>query len=146
MNRFCILIFMVISSVAINAQTSTDVKTQIANNSEKMSKAMDSGDLESFGAFFAEDVMFKMSGQEPLSGRKAVTEAHKPMAEQQMKLLINTEEVLDFGDFAHEIGNYELHTSDGQKVDHGHYATLWKKIDGKWKVYRDMVSSSVAMN
>ncbi len=109
-----------------------------------MQKAIASGDVEKFGSFFLEDVMFKMSGQEPLSGRAAVTAAHKPMVEGGMKLFANTEEVLDFGDYAHEIGNYEIHTPDGKKVDYGHYSTLWKKVDGEWKIYRDIISTSVA--
>ena len=46
------------------------------------------------------------------------------MAEQNRNLVINTEEVLDFGDYAHEIGNYEIHTKDGQKVDRGKFSTL----------------------
>ena len=64
------------------------------------------------------------------------------MAEQNMNLVINTEEVLDFGDYAHEIGNYEIHTKDGQKVDRGKFSTLWKKVDGEWKIFRDVISSS----
>ena len=133
-------------NVSVMAQQATDVKAQIEKNAEIMKKALNKGDMEKFGSYFTEDVMFKMSGHEPLSGREAVTASHKPMAEQQMKLVINTEEVLDFGEYAHEIGNYEIHTRDGQKVDHGHFSTLWKKVDGNWKIHRDMISSSAAMN
>lgn len=143
---FMLLCAVLLFSLTTTAQNPSDAKDQIEENSKLMHKAMKDGDFEKFGSFFAEDVMFKMSGQQPLSGRAAVTAAHIPMAEQQMELIINTEEVRDFGDFAHEIGNYEVHTKDGQKVDHGHYSTLWKKVDGEWKIYRDVISTSVAVN
>ncbi|GAA4319876.1 hypothetical protein GCM10023115_46590 [Pontixanthobacter gangjinensis] len=144
MKRLFVLFAIILFSFSSYAQDSGDAKSAIKENSEIMHEAMKNGDYEKFSSFFAEDVMFKMSGHQPISGRAAVTEAHKPMAQQEMQLVINTEEVQDFGDYAHEIGNYEIHTKDGQKVDHGHYSTLWKKIDGEWKIYRDVISTSVS--
>ena len=144
MKRLFVLLVIILFSFNAQSQDSGGAKSAIEKNSELMHDSMKKGDFEKFGSFFAEDVMFKMSGQQPLSGRAAVVQAHKPMAEQQMELIINTEEVQDFGDYAHEIGNYEIHTKDGQKVDYGHYSTLWKKIDGEWKIYRDLISTSVA--
>lgn len=143
-NSICFILLLILS-FGVNAQNSSELKEKIETNSAKMQEAMAAGDMEKFGNFFAEDVMFKMSGQQPLSGRAAVASAHKPMAAGGLKLMVNTEEVMDFGDYAHEIGNYEIHTPDGKKVDHGHYSTLWKKIDGEWKIYRDVISSSVAV-
>ncbi len=136
---FCAAVSMCFT---MNSQGSSDVKSVIEKNSKSMQEAMENGDYDEFGSFFAEDVMFKMSGEEALNGREAVTAAHKPMADQNMKLVVQTNEVLDFGDYAHEIGSYEIHTADGQKVDHGQYSTLWKNIDGDWKIYRDFVITS----
>ena len=139
---FFVAVFLIsLSSIA----QSGDARAEIVKTAEMMQQAMQEGDFNEFGSYFTEDVMFKMSGQQPLSGRAAVTEAHKPMAEQKMKLVIKTEEVQDFGEYAHEIGNYEIHTKDGQMVDAGHYSTLWKKVNGEWKIYRDVISSSGAM-
>lgn len=39
-------------------------------------------------------------------------------------------------------GTFELLNEEGQIVDTGTYATIWKKINGKWKLHRDVVSSS----
>ena len=65
------------------------------------------------------------------------------MADSDMKLEIKTDEVLDFGDYAHEMGSYKVHSPDGQVVDQGTYSTLWKKSSAGWKIYRDVVSSAV---
>lgn len=138
-----VIAFMTLTTVT--AQDNSSVKAEIQENSNLLKNAMNEGDYETYGSFFTDDAMFKISGHDPLSGREAITAAHKPMTEQGVQLNLNTEEVLDFGDYAYEIGNYELITKDGQKMDHGYYSTLWKKIDGKWKIYRDVISSSVAM-
>ena len=126
------------------AQKSTSTAKEIVEkNSEMMKKAMKDGDFETFGSYFTDDAMFKISNHDPLSGRMAITEAHKEM--KGIDLVLNTEEVMDFGDYIYEIGSYELHTPDGQQMDHGYYSTMWKNVDGKWKIYRDVISSSTPM-
>ena len=143
MKKVMLLLFAaVLMNFSVKAQNSSEVRSVIEKNSSIMQKAMEEGDYDKFGSFFADDVIFKMSGQEALNGRDAVTAAHKPMAEQNMKLVIHTDEVLDFGDYANELGTYEIHTKEGQKVDHGRYSTLWKNVNGDWKIYRDFVSTS----
>ena len=137
-----VFLFMYAGNAQISDKSSAKVKTQLEENSRKMQAAIMAGNFEEFGSYFAENVMMKMSGQEPLSGRDAVVAAHKPMVENGMKLIINTDEVMNFGNYAYELGNYEIHTPDGQKVDYGNYATLWKKEKGEWKIYRDMISTS----
>lgn len=144
MRKSIFILFLLVLGFSTQAQNSSEVREKIVANSDAMQKAMASGDFEKFGSFFSEDVIFKMTGKEPLNGRSAVTLAHKPMAEGGMKVIVNTDEVLDFGDYAYEIGNYEIHAQDGKKVDYGTYATLWKMKNGDWKIYRDVISSSVS--
>ncbi|MCG9973306.1 YybH family protein [Christiangramia crocea] len=142
--QFLLLIVSILIGFASFAQKSTTkAKEIVQKNSKMMEKAMKDGDFETFGSYFTEDAMFKISNHNPLSGRSAITEAHKEM--KGIELSINTEEVLDFGDYIHEIGSYELKTPDGKKMDHGYYSTLWKKEDGKWRIYRDVISSSTPM-
>lgn len=141
---FMLLIFSLLIGATGFAQESTlNAKEVVKENSRIMETAMKEGDFETFGSYFTEDAMFKISNHDLLNGRAAITEAHKQM--KGIKLSLNTEEVLDFGEYIYEIGSYELHTPEGENMDHGYYSTLWKKIDGKWKIYRDVISSSVAM-
>ncbi|MCM8568220.1 nuclear transport factor 2 family protein [Gramella jeungdoensis] len=141
--QFMLLIAAIFIGFTGFAQKSTSAREIVQNNSRMMEKAMANGDFETFGSYFTEDAMFKISNHNPLSGREAITEAHKDM--KGIQLSIETEEVLDFGDYIHEIGSYELNTPDGKKMDHGYYSTLWKKVDGNWKIYRDVISSSTPM-
>lgn len=125
-------------------RTSANLRADLEDISKKMEAAIADGDYEGFGTFFTDDVMMKMSGSEPMSGRVAVVAAHKPLAENGMKLNINTDEVMDFGEYAYQLGNYEILTPDGQKLDYGNFATLWQKENGQWKIYRDIISTSVS--
>ncbi|MCH4823600.1 nuclear transport factor 2 family protein [Gramella lutea] len=102
MKKFICFILLLFLAFGSNAQDSSELKGTIESNSDKMQAAIAAADMQKFGNFFAEDVMFKMSGQQPLNGKAAVISAHKPMAEGGLKLKVNTEEVMDFGEYAYE--------------------------------------------
>lgn len=141
---FILFIFgLLIGAMGFAQEPTLNAKEVVKENSRIMEKAMKEGDFETFGSYFTEDALFKISNHDPLSGRAVITEAHKQM--KGIKLSLNMEEVIDFGEYIYEIGNYELHTPEGANMDHGYYSTLWKKTDGKWKIYRDVISSSVPM-
>jgi ketosteroid isomerase-like protein len=52
--------------------------------------------------------------------------------------------VTGFGDFALETGGWVANSADGKHLDHGPYMTLYKKVGGGWKIYRDTWNSSMA--
>ncbi len=58
-------------------------------------------------------------------------------------------EVSRSGDFAYDVGTYQLTMSDPQgkqMADRGKYAVVWKKqADGKWKAAADMFSSDLPL-
>jgi ketosteroid isomerase-like protein len=33
--------------------------------------------------------------------------------------------------------------ADGKHLDHGRFMTLYRKVDGGWKIYRDISNSSM---
>lgn len=144
MKKCTFLIAFVVATVSVNAQT--DLQNEIEGASQKMSEALYNGDIDSFAKYFDDDVSLKMSGHETLKGVEAVVAAHKPMADQKMKLVLNTSEVIAMDGFAYETGDYQIQTPDGQTVDKGSYGTLWKNVDGTWKIYRDVVSTAMSIN
>lgn len=145
--RKSIMLLLVALSIGFTtmSQNSSKAEKAIKKNGEMMQKAMKNGDMDTFASFFADGAFFKISNHDALTGREAIIEAHKPMMEQSINLSLDMKEVMDFGDYAYEYGKYELHSKEGAQMDHGYYSTLWKKEDGKWKIYRDVISSSVAM-
>ena len=59
-------------------------------------------------------------------------------------ITLTSTEFLGTGDVVVESGTYEM--SDGTKaVDTGKYMVVWKKENGKYKMYRDIWNSNTAM-
>ena len=57
---------------------------------------------------------------------------------------LTSTEVFGSGDMVVEMGTYEM--TDGTKaVDNGKYMVVWKKENGKYKMYRDIWNSDAAM-
>ena len=45
---------------------------------------------------------------------------------------------------AHEVGRFVTETADGDHIDHGKYVVIWKRIEGEWKLHRDIFNSNMA--
>ena len=146
-NVFTILTLGLFFLTGAQAQTSDNssenIKVHILDAGEKMEQALENKNVEEFGSFFAEDAMFKPAGKEPIEGRQAIIDVHKGLVASGLKLNIDANEVLPFGDYVSEIGTYEISSPEGQTIDKGTYSTLWKKSDGEWKIYRDVISTSM---
>ncbi|AVR45870.1 hypothetical protein C7S20_11745 [Christiangramia fulva] len=140
-----LIVLFIFAAISANAQSS-DLQEEIEETSQKVGEALDNGDFGTFAMYFDDDVTMKMPGHETLKGVDAVVAAHKPMAEQKIKLVLDTDEVIDLNGYAYESGNYKIQTADGKVVDKGSFGTLWKKENGTWKIFRDMVSTTMPIN
>ena len=58
-------------------------------------------------------------------------------------ITLTTVEVFEQGVTATEVGQYELRDKAGKVLDHGKYIVVWRQESGKWKLLRDMFSTSV---
>ncbi|MBZ9628135.1 nuclear transport factor 2 family protein [Psychroflexus sp. CAK1W] len=137
-----LMLFIMFSSMSTFAQSSEDFKQAIQMNFQKMGEAMANSNPELLATHFSEDAMLKLPGLKALEGRKAIANAHAMMIEQGISIRPMTKEVESFGDTGYEIGTYQMFNKEGMEVDAGTYSTIWKKVDGDWKLYRDIVSSS----
>lgn len=143
MKNLIVSTFFVFISLSLAAQSSEEkaVRSELEEANRTLEKAIEDQDPEVFSLIFAEDAIFKVSGYDALEGRDAIVAAHRPLMEQGMKLNLETDEIIYFGDYAHMIGDYTLVAPNGQLADKGSYSTLWKKVNGKWQIYRDMTSN-----
>ena len=62
-------------------------------------------------------------------------------------LTLTPDDVQQSGDLAVETGRYMVHVvpkgTTMQVTDSGKYIVVWKKIDGRWKIYRDIFNSDL---
>lgn len=149
-NSILIIIALLLFTPEVQAQeydkNSEKVKQIIQENFKQMKKAMAAEDAGELSMYFTEDALLKFPDQEPLTGRKAIEQAHQQMLERGLGIKPKSLEVFASGDMAFEIGTYEILDSKGQKIDRGHYATLWKKEADQWRISRDIISSTKIFN
>ena len=138
---FFIAIFLFSFSTFAQAVNDADVRIELEEANRMLEQAVADADHEKFLDLFTDDATFKISGKELLEGRDAVLAAHRPLMDQGITLKLDTDEVLHLGNYAHMTGDYALVAPNGQQVDQGKYSTLWKKVDGEWKIFRDMTSN-----
>lgn len=55
---------------------------------------------------------------------------------------LKTLEVHGQGDSASEVGEYELKDQAGKVLDRGKYVVIWKRDGGRWKLHRDIWTTS----
>ena len=141
-----LLVLTVLFSFSSYAQSSEDFEQAIQVQFQEMIQAMANSNPELVASHFTEDALLKFPGLPPVKGRKAIAELHEMMINQGISVRPTTTEVESFGETGYEIGTFELLNKEGQLIDTGTYATIWKKVEGEWKLHRDVVSSSTPPN
>lgn len=112
--------------------------------------ALEGGDAEAVVALYAPDGRMMAPNAEAAEGPDALRQAWSQLLQMPgLSLTFQpTEiEVASNGEMAYDIGTYEMSFDgpDGTIQDEGKYITVWKKVDGQWKVAADMFNTNVPM-
>lgn len=100
--------------------------------------------------FYADDGMVMAPNAPAAKGKAGLHAVYTDLMKEANNLSLTFEPtqitVAAAGDVAHDIGTYRLamDTPGGRINDSGKYITLWKKVDGQWKVAADMFNSDLA--
>lgn len=130
--------------LAAGAQAgSRDVRAQIATLDQAWQTAYNAGDAAALAALYAQDGKVMAPGSETASGRAAIEAYFKAEIAKGGKNAITVKEVFEGGDFAIDVGGWVTNAADGKHLDHGSFVTIYKKVDGAWKIYRDTWNSSM---
>lgn len=118
----------------------------------KMPGQLMSADTSAFGALFADDGVEIMPGMPPAKGRDAVKKelasVVTSMKDLKLEMVGDADvTVADAGDLAVVKAPYRMSYVDAKRKpieDHGTSLTVFKKVDGKWKILIDTNISEVA--
>ena len=121
-----------------------DLRAEIGKQDQAWQKAYNAGDAAALAALYAPDAKVMAPGAEPASGTAAIKAFFTKDVASGAKNTLTQKDVVGFGDYALETGGYVATTADGKHLDHGPFMTLYKKVDGGWKIYRDTWNSSMA--
>ena len=141
-----LLIFGMSIPLTTQGQSTDEVKQAIANNFKAMGQAMQAGDAATLATYFTEDAFFKLPGQPPVKGRKAIQEVHEQMIANGTGIRPITGEVQVYDDHVLELGSVDMLGKDGAVMGRAYYLTQWVKVDGEWKIHWDVVSGMPAEN
>jgi uncharacterized protein (TIGR02246 family) len=105
-------------------------------------------DAASSAALFADDGIAYSANIEPAVGPAAIEEAFAKSREKNPGLVVDWAtdrvEVAASGDLAVEYGSYKVSSpeQDASQEDYGKYVTVYRKVNGTWKVAADIGTST----
>ena len=128
---------------ALAQARAADLRAQIGKMDQAWQAAYNAGDAAALTALYTKDAKIMAPEVEPASGSAAIKAFFTADMAQGAKNTLTLGEVIGFGDFALETGGWVANAADGKHLDHGPFMTLYKKVDGGWKIYRDTWNSSM---
>lgn len=141
MKRSAILSF-VLATVA--PMGFADVRAEIEAANRAFEAAIAKGDAKAAAALYTASGQALPAGGDVVSGPEAIARLWQGVLDSGIKgIRLKTLEVESASDLAHEVGQYELVDATGKVADRGKYVVIWKKEGGRFKLHRDIWTTSV---
>ena len=122
----------------LSMATDADASARIAQAGQRFLQLFALNNSSDIAACYTEDAQMLTAGISPVRGRAAIESVFKFTAAPGHTLEFQTEDLDVQGATAIEIGAYVRRGRDGAAVDRGRYMVVWKRVDGEWKIHRDM--------
>jgi ketosteroid isomerase-like protein len=117
-------------------------RTALEATSQAWIKAFNERDVNALIALTTEDVVLLDPSVAPASGREAALRVlEQAVAASKDQVTTATKEIVVAGDIAWRIGALTHRLPNGDVVGRGQSLEIWKRVNGKWKVHRQMSSS-----
>ena len=112
----------------------------------KFKKSIEQGDVGNIGSLYTEDAKILPPNMDMLEGRDTIQKFWQGALEMGIKSyqpeIIEVEYSGNLGFF---LGKYTLYGDGNKIINKGKFVTVFKNVDGEWKVYRDIFNSSVPL-
>ncbi|MBJ6367817.1 YybH family protein [Snuella sedimenti] len=122
----------------------TVAKAEIVDANKEFMKRFAASDSIGLSNLYSMDAKFMMNGAPAIIGRENIQSTLSSiMASGISSVKLITIDVWGTENFITEEGELSLFIGEDE-VDQGKYMVLWKKEDGKWKLFRDIFNSNQA--
>ncbi|MBN1138045.1 MAG: SgcJ/EcaC family oxidoreductase [Anaerolineae bacterium] len=122
---------------------SQDVREAIAAANETFMATFRAGDAAGLAALYTASGQLLPPNAGFMVGREAIQAFWQGAMDMGIATAkIETREVEGHGDTAIEVSTYTLHAQDGTELDAGKFIVIWKRVEGEWKLHRDIFNSS----
>ena len=143
MNRMiCVLFLCLIAAVSV-ADTPADFKAAIDAAARDFPAAIAAKNAPAVGAYYATDAIVLSPNAEMVNGREAIQSFWKGFIDAGMNVKLEPVQSEAEGNLGVEVGKYTILDPAGKTADQGKYLVVWKKEDGKWKLYRDIWNTNM---
>lgn len=133
----------VLGYLQVSPAAQGDVRAAIEAANKQFVAALAKGDAAGISALYTAGGQALPANSEPVSGRAAIQSFWKGVYDSGItQATLTTSDVESQGDLAAETGTYELRMNDGKVADRGKYVVVWKREDGRWKLHRDILTTS----
>lgn len=121
-----------------------DVRAAIEAANRAFEAAVSKGDGAAMAALYTAQAQLLPFGSDVVSGTAAIAKFWQGVVDSGIGGgTLKTLEVEAHGGTAHEVGQYELRDKAGTVLDRGKYVVIWKQEGGRWKLHRDIWTSSL---
>jgi uncharacterized protein (TIGR02246 family) len=121
-----------------------DVFNEIVDANKVFIEKFNAHDGAAIAQLYTEDGRLMPTGSPVLEGREAIGNFWSGIFELGINSAeLTTVHVEAHGDTAAEEGAYKLFGADGTQLDEGKYMIIWKEVDGKWHLDRDIFNTNL---
>ncbi len=104
--------------------------------------AFDTKDPAELAAIYAEDGALLPPNSEMTNGRAAIEAYWAEFQASGIGAEITDTEVYAHSDLGYTVGTFIATDAGGATIDEGKYVVIWRNVDGKWQMHRDIWNSS----
>jgi uncharacterized protein (TIGR02246 family) len=104
--------------------------------------AYDAKDPAGLAAIYAEDGALLPPNSEMTNGRAAIEAYWAEFQASGIGAEITDTEVYAHSDLGYTVGTLIATDAGGATIDEGKYVVIWRNVDGKWQIHRDIWNSS----
>lgn len=151
MKKIILSIALAIVLFACNKTTETQPKFDLANAKKEIEAAnqniaelLAKNDSVGFANSYTEDAKFMEHNLPAIEGRAAIQSFwSKFMNAGANKITLTTLEIWGDTTAITEEGLYKLKSNTGSTLGKGKYIVIWKSVNGKWLIHRDISNSDL---
>jgi len=120
------------------------VRAAIAAGNKKFIDGAAKGDASLIATAYTADAEAFPPNSDVVRGRPAIEKLWKSVLDSGIGAFeLATTEVESQGNLAYEVGTYVMKTKDGKVADRGKYCVVWKRVNGRWLLHRDIWSTNL---
>lgn len=125
---------------AQSEQMENDLMSTIEERYQEFGKFMQAGDTEGLAVnLYTEDATIYPPNGGVVSTSEGISKFVSGMLSSGMIIKIQPKEVERLGDAIYDYGVANVSNKEGKNLGIQRYMVIWKKEDGEWKIYRDII-------